>query len=127
MGDHSLPEEKGSVMLIFGREPAVILGLVAAVVQLLSATLMDWSIEQQGYINAVAVALAGVLTAWAISEEAVFAALSGVVSAVIALMLAFGLALSPDLQSSIMVAVSAIGAFWVRTQVVAKVPAGAAG
>ena len=114
-------------MLVFGREPAVILGLIAAVVQLLSATLMDWSIAQQGYINAVAVAVAGVLIAWAVSEEAVFAALSGVVGAVIALMLSFGLNLSSDLQSSIMVAVTAIGAFWARTQVTAKVPAGAAG
>lgn len=124
MGDHSLPDEKGSAMgKIFGREPAVVLGLVAALVQLLSATFMDWSVDQQGYINAAAVAVAGLITAWAVSEEALFAALSGVVKAVIALALAFGLALSPDLQSSIMVAVTAIGAFFVRTQVTASVAA----
>ena len=106
-------------MRLFGREPAVVLGLVAALVQLLSATLFDWTVDQQGVINAVAVALAGFLTAWAVSAEAGFAALAGLVKAVIALALAFGLALSPDLQSSLMVVVSAIGAFWVRTQVVA--------
>jgi len=125
MGRHSsLPEEKGTVMgKILGREPAVILGLVAAIVQLLSATLMNWSVEEQGYINAAAAAIAGLIVAWAVSQEAVFAALSGVVSALIALALAFGLALSPDLQSSLMVLVSAIGAYVVRTQVVAPVAA----
>ena len=114
-------------MLVFGREPAVVLGLFAACVQLLSATLMDWSVAQQGYINAVAVALAGVLTAWAVSEEAIIAALSGVAAAVVALALSFGLALSPDLQAAIAVMVTMLGAFWTRTQVVARVPAGGAG
>jgi hypothetical protein len=110
-------------MTIFGREPAVILGLVAAVVQLVSATAFPLTPDQQGVINAVAVALAGVITAFAVSTDAGFAAVAGLVKAVIALALAFGLDLSPDLQSAIMVVVTAIGAFFVRTQVSAKVPA----
>lgn len=107
-------------MRLLNREPAVILGLVAALVQLLSATLMDWTVDQQGIINGTAMAVVGFLTALSVSEDAAFAALAGLVKAVIALALAFGLALDPNLQSSIMVLVTALGAFWVRTQVVAS-------
>lgn len=125
MGDHSFPDdERGSAMgRLFGREPAVILGLLTALVQLLSATFMDWSIEQQGILNATAAAVAGFLIALSVSSEAALAALAGLVKAVIACALAFGLALDPNLQSSIMVFVSALGAFAVRALVVAPEPA----
>lgn len=105
----------------FHRNPVGILGLVAALVQLLSATCMDWSTVQQGMINATAVALAGFISAGSVSRDAAFASLAGLVKAVIALALAFNLGLSPDLQSALMIAVTAIGAFFVRTQVTASV------
>ena len=125
MGDHSFPDdERGSVMgRLFGREPAVILGLLTALAQLLSSLFMDWTPEQQGVANVVAVSVAGFLTALAVSSEAALAALAGLVKAVIACALAFGLALDPNLQSSIMVFVSALGAFVVRALVEAPEPA----
>ena len=108
-------------MKILGREPAVFFGLVAAVIQLLSVTLIHWDIDTQGVINAVVVALAGFLTAWAVSAEATFAALTGLLKASFALMLAFGLHVDPNLQTAVMVAVTAVGAFWVRAHVDAAI------
>lgn len=101
------------------REPAQLLGLIAAIIQLGSSTFLHLSVEQQGVLNAVTVALLGFVTAWAVSAEKAAAAFSGLVTAVLALALAFGAHLSVDLQGSIMAFVSAGTAFWLRTQVVA--------
>jgi hypothetical protein len=103
------------------REPAQLLGLVAAVIQLGSATFLHLSIAEQGATNAVAVAVLGFVTALAVSAEKAAAAVSGLVQAIIACALAYGLALAPDVQSSVMVFVSAVTAFWLRTQVLAPV------
>lgn len=110
-------------MKILGRDPAVFFGLTAAIVQLISATATNSDSPTQGIVNAVIVALAGFLTAWKVSAEAGFAALAGLVKAVVALALAFGAHLNPELQSAIMVAVTALGAFFTRTQVTAPVTA----
>lgn len=107
-------------MSILKREPALVLGLFAAIIQLGSATLLHLSVDQQGLLNAVAVAVMGLIAAWAVSEGAAAAALSGLVKALIACALAFGAHLSGDLQSSVMVFVSAASAFWLRTQVTAS-------
>jgi hypothetical protein len=50
--------------------------------------------------------------------------LMGVLKALLALGLAFGLKWSPDMQSTVMVAVTALAAMFVRTQVAAPVNAG---
>lgn len=105
------------------REPAQILGFVAAVIQLASALFLHLSVAEQGTLNAVAVALLGFVLAASVSAEKVAAAASGLVQAGIACALSFGLALAPDVQSSVMVFVSAVTAFFIRTQVVAPAPA----
>lgn len=112
-------------MKIFGREPAMILGLVAAAIQLLSATILPLSVEQQGVLNAVAVAVMGLVTAVAVSSDKAAPAVLGLVQAVLACALAFGLVLSPETQGAIMAFTSAVVAMFVRTQVVAPVPAAA--
>lgn len=105
------------------REPAQILGFVAAVIQLASALFLHLDVAEQGALNAVAVALLGFVLAAAVSAEKAAAVASGLVQACIACALAFGLALAPEVQSSVMVFVSAVTAFFIRTQVVAPVPA----
>lgn len=112
-------------MKIFGREPSLILGLIAAAVQLLSATLLPLSIEQQGVLNAVAVAVMGFATAAAVSAEKAAPAVLGVVQAVLACALAFGLAIEPSTQGAVMAFVTALVSAFVRTQVVAPTPASA--
>jgi ABC-type iron transport system FetAB permease component len=51
-------------MKILGREPALILAAVAAVIQLLSAFLLPLSSGQQGVLNALAVAIVGMVASW---------------------------------------------------------------
>lgn len=104
------------------REPAQLLALVAAAIQLLSSTLIPLSAEQQGVLNALAVAVAGFVTAALVSGEKAAPAFAGVVQAVLACALAFGFALTPELQGSIMAFVTAGVGWFIRTQVVAPVP-----
>jgi hypothetical protein len=111
--------ERSSPVTIFGREPAQILGLVSAVIALASSTLLHLTVEQQGVLNAVAVAVIGVITALAVGGEKAAAAVSGLIQAVLACALAFGLHISPETQGAVMAFVAAVTAFWLRTQVIA--------
>lgn len=106
--------------LIFGREPAVFWGLVAVLIQSL-ALLLPISAQVQGAINAGSLALAGFLTAAMVSVDAALPALVGLLKAVFALVLAFGVHLPEPTQVGILAVVTALGAFFVRQQVVAKV------
>lgn len=134
MGDHSLIGDNradndltpGATVKILGREPALILGLIATAIQLVSATLLPLSIEQQGVLNAVAVAVIGFVTAVAVSQEKAAPAVLGVVQAVLACALAFGLALDPATQGAVMAFTTALVSAFVRTQVTASVPAAVA-
>jgi hypothetical protein len=109
--------------LIFGREPAVWLALIAALVQGVSGFFFELTDTQQGVINAVAIALAGFITAWAVKGDALLPALLGIVQAVLALGVAFGAHWSPDKQSLVLILVSAAFTAFVRQQVVAPVNA----
>lgn len=108
------------------REPALLTGLIAALVQLGLSLWTDWSTEQQGLANALVVALGGFAAAAMAGGERAAAALAGVVQSAIALALAFGFAIPPSTQVGVMALVSAVGAAWLRTQLVARVPDGPA-
>jgi hypothetical protein len=129
MGDHSLaepdenPPKPGEPVKIFGREPALILGLIAAAVQLFSAVVLPLTPEQQGVLNALAVATIGFATAWAVSAEKAAPAILGLAQAVLACALAFGLHLEPTTQSAVMAFATALVSAFVRTQVTAPQPA----
>jgi len=107
---------------IFGREPAVILALVAALVKLGAAFGLDVSTDQQALINAVAAAAVGVAVAVMVHDGA-SAALLGLIQAAVALAVGFGLHWSADQQAVVMTAAAAVLAMWTRTQVTAPVPA----
>lgn len=110
-------------MLILGREPAQWLGLLSAAIALLSALALPLSVEQQGSVIAVATAVIGVVTAFAVSAEKAAPLVAGLVQSVLALALAFGLDLTPEVQGSVMAFVAAGVAWYLRTQVVAPVSA----
>lgn len=112
-------------MTILGREPAQWLGLLSAGVALFAALVLPLSIEQQGAIMAVATAVFGVVGAFAVSGEKAAPLVAGLVQSVLALALAFGLQLAPEVQGSIMAFVAAGVGWYLRTQVVAPVPAAA--
>lgn len=105
------------------RDPALWLGLVAAVVQLTAAFIFPLSIEQQAVLNALAVALAGLATAIWVRRDGQAAAIVGLAQAAIAVGLGFGLEISTEGQAAIMAAVTTAAAMFVRTQVTAQVNA----
>jgi hypothetical protein len=110
-----------TVRTIWGREPAVLLALFAALVQGISGFFFHLTDDQQGVLNAVAVAVIGLVTALAVKGDALLPGILGFVKAVLALGLAFGLHMTSANQSVIMVLVTAIVAAFVRTQVTAPV------
>lgn len=95
-------------MLIFHREPALILAFLASVVSLASTYLLGWSDLQQGLVNALAVALVGLLTAWSVKKDALAAAILGVAGAVIELAVSFGAHIS-SADQAILTSVVATG------------------
>ncbi len=103
------------------RDPALWLGLIAAVIQLTAAFIFPLTVEQQAVLNALAVAVAGVVTAVVVRRDGQAAAIVGFAQAAIAVGLGFGLEISTEGQAAIMAAVSTAAAMFVRTQVVAPV------
>ncbi|KOU20976.1 hypothetical protein ADK52_25685 [Streptomyces sp. WM6372] len=110
--------------MIFKREPALWLGLVAIVVKLLAAFGLDVSSDQQAVINAVAAALVGLALA-VMAHDAIGAAVLGLAQAVLALAVGFGLDWSAEQQAVVLAAASAVVAMWDRTQITAPAPAAA--
>lgn len=113
---------------IFGREPAYWLALASGLIAFVSAVATPLSTEQQGLLNAAVAALLGVVTAGLLAGEKSVAALVGLGKALIAVGLAFGLSLSPEVQSTTMVLVELVlTGVLVRPAVVAPVgPSGTA-
>jgi hypothetical protein len=106
---------------IFGREPALVLGLVSALVQMLVAFGLDWSDTQTAAVNAAAAAVLGVVTAFLTARDQLVPAILGLTQAAITLGLAFGLDLTQEQASMVMATVAALAALVVRTQVTAVV------
>lgn len=109
--------------LLFGREPAYWMSLFAAALALAAALGLPLSVDQQGVLNAALAAVFGGITALLVKSEKAVPALVGAFKALLAVALAFGWVLSPELQSSVLLVVElALAGFLVRPNVVAKVP-----
>ena len=103
-------------MKIFGREPALWMGLIQGVIaMLIAADVVDWTADQTTWVLAAIAAGFAVLTAW-MTGETWMSLLVGFASAVVAMALGFGVELSPDLQASIVGLVAVFAAFYTRTQ-----------
>jgi len=105
------------------REPAMFLALLAALLQVVSASVFPLSDEQQGVLNAAFAVLFGAITAAMVGMDKLLPLLGGVFQAVISVGTAFGLEMDPTLQSAIMAVIAAAVGMFVRTQVVAPVTA----
>ena len=110
---------------IFGREPSVILGIVAVAVQFFSAFVMDVSQDTQTLVNGVAATAVGLVVAWMV-HDGVIAAITGLAAAALALGMNLGLNWSTDKQAAYMAGVMVAAQWFVRTQVTAPISAGAA-
>ncbi|MFJ1993064.1 hypothetical protein [Streptomyces asiaticus] len=111
-------------MKILGREPALLLGLVAVLVKMAAAFGLDVSGEQQAVVNALASALVGLILA-VMARDGVGAAVLGFVQASIALAVGFGLDWSAERQAVVLSVAAAVVAMFDRTQVTAPVSASA--
>lgn len=110
-------------MKVFGREPAVWLGLVAVAVQFLVAWGVNLSEEQQAGINAVATLAMGLAVAVVSARDQIVPAASGLLVGVLQLAVAFGFDLSQEKITTAGALLTAVLALWLRTQVVAPVAA----
>lgn len=118
-----LPLIHGMITMYFRREPAIIMALVVGLIQVLSAFVTHWTDEQQGTLNAAVALVGGLVTAGLVSLDKALPLLGGLVQAVFAVALAFGVEAAPEAQSVVLALVAAITGAFVRTQVTAKVPA----
>lgn len=106
----------------FGRDPVWYTNLIAVVITALAVFGLNLTADQQGGLNAVVVAVAGVIIAVKLRSEGQLALVVHLVQAVIALGLSFGLHLAPEQQLVLVALVQAIGSGFLRTQVTAPVP-----
>lgn len=110
--------------LIFGREPAIILALIASSIMLFTQFLYPLTADQQGALNAVAMGLVGIFSYWMIAEDGGLALIVGLSKAVLALGLSFGLDLTADQQAVAMSFVTILAqTVIVRPNVVAPIKA----
>ncbi|MGP4097620.1 hypothetical protein [Nonomuraea sp. KM90] len=105
-------------MKIFGGEPALVLGLASAGVQMVTATFLPLTSTQVAAINAIAAAGLGVWTAFATRNldggRSIKAAALGFAQAAVTLGLVFGVELTEQQTASIMAFVAVVGAAFVR-------------
>ncbi|BFP50037.1 hypothetical protein KCMC57_64050 (plasmid) [Kitasatospora sp. CMC57] len=107
---------------IFGREPAFLLAVVAAVVNGLPAFGVNLTSGQQAGVNAAAATVVAVAIA-VIVHDGLGAALLGAIQAFGSLVIGFGFHWSTDQQAAVMLVATAVVAMWTRTQVTARVEA----
>lgn len=109
-------------MNVTGREPVVLwMAIVTPLIQLVSAFIFPLNDEQQGVLNGAFAVVLGFVAMLAVSVDRALPMLAGVVQALIAVGLAFGMDLDPETQTAILAVVAGLVGFFVRTQVSPKV------
>ena len=101
--------------MIFGREPALVAGLVKAVIALAVAFGLGWTNEQVGLVNAVVAALLGVYVAWA-TKDTLASAVLALADAVLSLLIGFGLNLNTSQTAAVIAVVTVVISMFNRTQ-----------
>jgi hypothetical protein len=109
---------------IFGREPALWAGLANAAVFFLGAFVFHLSAGQEAVLIAACAAVLGVVVA-VLTKDGLSAGILGVVKALLAVALGFGLKLDADSQAVLLSFAAALVAMFVRTQATAPVSAAA--
>lgn len=109
--------------LIFGREPALVLGLLQAALLAGVTFGLDLTAGQQGVITALAASAVGLYVAHKVEKDKLVPRVLGFVQAFVALAVAFGWDASPDTQGVVMTLAGAVVAMYTRTQVTASVDA----
>ena len=108
--------------MIFGREPALVAGLVKAATALAVSLGLSWSAEQVGLVNAAVAALLGAYVAWA-TKHTLASAVLALSDAVLALLIGFGLTLTPEQTGALIGLVAVVIGMFNRTQTSPVTPA----
>jgi hypothetical protein len=106
---------------IFGREPALWLALVAVIVKVVAAFVVDVSPEAQTWINTAAAAAMGLAIAILV-RDGIGAAVLGFAQAVLALAVGFGLNWTTAQQAIVLSLITVVVGMFDRTQVTAPAP-----
>jgi hypothetical protein len=104
------------------REPAMICGIVVAILQALAAFWLSADGDMQGVVNTALVLVGGAVTAVLVRSDQLVPLLTGAAQAVVAVFVAFGYDWSPTQQAALMAPVALLAAYLVRDRVVAPVP-----
>lgn len=107
--------------LIFGREPALLLGLLQAALLAGVTFGLDLTAGQQGVITALASAGVGLWVASKVERDKLVPKVLGFVQSFVALAVAFGWDATPETQGVVMTLAAAVVAMYTRTQVTASV------
>lgn len=107
--------------MLFKRDPAVLLAVFGAAIKLIAAFLIHLTVDEQAVLNALVAAVVGFAVAAAVRHDGQVPALLGVLQAMVAVAVGFGLRLSAEEQAIIMSFAAAVASMWVRTQVTAAV------
>jgi hypothetical protein len=107
----------------FDRYPAVILGIVSALLQMLTAYGLPLSADQTTWINAAVAAVLGLAMAAAVAHDRLLPAILGLGQAGFGLAIAFGAHVSQDQVATAMAVLAAVVAAFTHTQVTAAVNA----
>lgn len=107
---------------IFGREVAVWVGLFSAALQALTAFGLDISDQWQAILTAIVSTALGLVVAFMVGDGIIAAAL-GFTQAFLSLLVGLGYDWSAEDQTKLMAFVAIVLGVFVRTQVVAPVPA----
>lgn len=101
--------------MIFGREPALVAGLIESIIALAVAFGLHVTTAQVGLINAVVAALLGVYTAWA-TKETLASGILALSKSVLSLLIGFGLDLTTDQTATAIAIVTMALSLFNRTQ-----------
>lgn len=102
-------------MLIFGREPAVIVGLIQAATAVLGRLFFDWDFDTVAVVVAVEIAVLDTYVAWATKDTLLGVAI-GLLKALAVAGAAFGHSISADTLAQLIALLTAGLAFFQRTQ-----------
>lgn len=100
---------------LFGTEPAVVSGVIAAAIALAISFGLNWSTDQVALVMAAVTALLGAYTAW-VTSHTLLSSLVGVAKALLALAVGFGFKLSPDQTGAIIAFITIALSLFNRTQ-----------
>lgn len=117
-------ERPEGVMNPASREPALLwIGAIAPIVAAVSAFVFAANPTTQSLVNAVAVAVAGVITAFVVKSDNLLPAITGFIQAAIALIVGLGAHWDSTQQALLATALGVVAAVIVRDRVTAPAPA----